>query len=43
MLVVDGGRGVRDITRELGADHETLRNWVVALERERATQEAGPR
>ena len=36
-LVVDGGRGVRDVARELGIKHETLRNWVGALRRERAT------
>src|SRR3712207_619526 len=33
MLVVDGGRGV---ARELDGNHETLRNWVGALRRERA-------
>jgi transposase len=37
MLVVDGGRGVRDVARELDVNHETLRNWVGALKRERAT------
>ena len=36
-LVVDGGRGVRDVARELDINHETLRNWVAALRRERAT------
>ncbi|MGY1673860.1 MULTISPECIES: transposase [unclassified Geodermatophilus] len=36
MLVVDGGRGVRDVARELDVNHETLRNWVGALKRERA-------
>ncbi len=36
-LVVDGGRGVRDVARELDINHETLRNWVGALKRERAT------
>jgi transposase len=35
-LVVDGGRGVRNVTRELDVDHETLRAGVVALRRERA-------
>ncbi|MDQ3824714.1 MAG: transposase [Actinomycetota bacterium] len=34
-LVVDGGRGVRDVARELDINHETLRNWVGALRRER--------
>jgi transposase len=37
MLVVDGGRSVRDVARELDVNHETLRNWVGALKRERAT------
>jgi transposase len=37
MLVVDGGRGVRDVARELDVNHETLRNWVGALRREPAT------
>jgi transposase len=36
MLVVDGGRPVRDVARELDVNHETLRNWVGALRRERA-------
>ena len=36
MLVVDGGRAVRDAARELDVNHETLRNWVGALRRERA-------
>jgi transposase len=31
MLVVDGGRGVRDVARELDVNHETLCNWVGAL------------
>lgn len=35
-LVVDGGRGVRDVARELGVNHETLRNWVAAMRKERA-------
>jgi len=39
-LVVDGGRGVRDVARELGITHETLRNWVTQARRDRA---AGPR
>ena len=37
ILVVDGGRGVRDVARELDVNHETLRNWVGALKWERAT------
>ena len=36
MLVVDGGRGVRDVARELDVNHETLRNWVAAERRQRA-------
>jgi len=36
MLVVDGHRPVRDVARELDFNHETLRNWVGALRRERA-------
>lgn len=38
-LVVDGGRGVRDVARELGINHETLPNWVSKTRRDRA---AGP-
>src|SRR4051812_15590879 len=30
-LVLDSGRSVRDVGRELGVNHETLRNWVQAL------------
>ncbi|MDK3255433.1 transposase [Blastococcus capsensis] len=37
MLVVDGGRGVRDVARQLDVNQETLRSWVGALTRERAT------
>jgi transposase len=40
-LVVDGGRGVRDVAREFDINHETLRNWVGALRRERSTP-SGP-
>ncbi len=36
MLVVDGQRQVREVARELDVNHETLRNWVTALWRERA-------
>ena len=35
-LVLDGGRGVRDVARELDVNHETLRNWVAAMRQERA-------
>ena len=34
-LALDGGRSVREVARELGINHETLRNWVEALRRER--------
>ncbi|WP_219420567.1 transposase, partial [Pseudonocardia nigra] len=34
-LALDGGRSIRDVARELGINHETLRNWVEALRRER--------
>jgi transposase len=37
MLVVDARRPVREVARELDVNHETLRNWVAALRRERAT------
>jgi transposase len=36
MLVVDAHRPVREVARELDVNHETLRNWVAALRRERA-------
>jgi transposase len=35
MLVVDARRPVRDVAREPDVNHETLRNWVAALRRER--------
>jgi transposase len=35
--VVDARRPVREVARELDVNHETLRNWVTALRRERAT------
>ncbi len=38
-LVLDGNRGVRDVARELGINHETLRNWVTKARRDRT---AGP-
>ncbi|MGY2004631.1 transposase [Blastococcus sp. SYSU DS1024] len=41
MLVVDGHRPVREVARELDVNHETLRNWVAALRRERAAS-GGP-
>lgn len=37
-LVLDSGRTIRDVGRELGVNHETLRNWV---QKARAEREAG--
>ncbi|WFE59532.1 transposase [Micromonospora sp. WMMD712] len=34
-LVPDSGRTIRDVGRELGVNHETLRNWVDRLRQER--------
>lgn len=34
-LVLDSGRTIRDVGRELGVNHETLRNWVGQLRQER--------
>jgi transposase len=34
-LALEGGRSVREVARELGVNHETLRNWVEVLRRER--------
>lgn len=34
-LVLDSGRTIRDVGRELGVNHETLRNWVAQLRQER--------
>ena len=36
-LVIDSGRSLRDVSMELGVNHETLRAWVLA---ERAREEA---
>ncbi len=33
-LVLDSGRSIRDVARELGVNHETLRNWVDKLRQE---------
>lgn len=41
MLVVDGSRSLRDVARELGVNHETLRNWVDKLRQERAGGRTG--
>ncbi|WP_432574113.1 transposase [Kineococcus sp. SYSU DK005] len=38
-LVLDGERTLRDVARELGVNHETLRNQVA---RERKNRAAGP-
>lgn len=40
-LVLDSGRSVRDVGRELGVSHETLRNWVDKLRQERAGGQPG--
>jgi transposase len=34
-LALGGGRSIREVARELGINHETLRNWVDQLRRER--------
>ena len=34
-LVLDSGRTIRDVGRELGVNHETLRNWVERMRQER--------
>lgn len=34
-LVLDSGRTIRDVGRELGVNHETLRNWVAQLRQDR--------
>ncbi|EEP73567.1 transposase [Micromonospora sp. ATCC 39149] len=33
--MLDSGRTIRDVGRELGVNHETLRNWVDRLRQER--------
>lgn len=35
-LVLDSSRTIRDVGRELGVNHEMLRNWVERLRQERA-------
>lgn len=40
-LVRSSGRSVRDVGRELGVNHETLRNWVNAAHRAEAGQRGG--
>lgn len=36
-LVLDGGRSMHEVSRELGISRETLRGWVTKARRERAT------
>lgn len=38
-LVLDGNCSAQEVARELGINHETLRNWVTKVRRDRA---AGP-
>lgn len=40
-LVLDSGRSIRDVARELGVNHETLRNWVDKLRQERTGGQPG--
>ncbi|GIJ06786.1 transposase [Spirilliplanes yamanashiensis] len=40
-LVLDSGRPVRDVAKELGVNHETLRNWVTKAKQDRATTAGG--
>ncbi|MFE0588371.1 transposase [Micromonospora echinospora] len=41
--MLDFGRTIRDLGRELGVNHETLRNWVTQLRQERLRRSAGTR
>ena len=40
-LVRSSGRTIRDVGRELGVNHETLRNWVSAAKRAEQGPAAG--
>lgn len=40
-LVRASGRTIRDVGRELGVNHETLRNWVAAAKRAEQSPAAG--
>ena len=40
-LVRSSGRSLREVGKELGVNHETLRNWVTAAKRAEAGQRAG--
>lgn len=40
-LVRSSGRTLRDVGRELGVNHETLRGWVAAAKRAGEQQRAG--
>ncbi|MBV1856614.1 transposase [Catellatospora sp. NEAU-YM18] len=40
-MVLDSGRTIRDVGRELGVNHDTLRNWTDKLRQERQTAAAG--
>lgn len=41
-LVRSSGRTLRDVGRELGVNHETLRNWVQAAKRGEQQPSSGP-
>jgi transposase len=40
-LVRSSGRTLREVGRELGVNHETLRNWVAAAKRAEQTETGG--
>jgi transposase len=40
-LVRSSGRSLREVGKELGVNHETLRNWVSAAKRDEAGQRRG--
>ncbi|GAA0809105.1 hypothetical protein Sya03_28990 [Spirilliplanes yamanashiensis] len=40
-LVLDSGRPIRDVAKELCVNHETLRNWVAKAKQDRAGAAGG--